>query len=220
MKPTDSFKTWDGTPAHAREIQEQIRHAVIAEDDFGTLERIAGVDIGFEQGGDVTRAAVAVLDFTTLEIIETAVARRPTTFPYVPGLLSFREIPAALDALNQLSRPPDMMVYDGQGVAHPRRLGIAAHLGLITNLPSIGVAKKRLVGEFEEPAQARGAQSPLFHHDEQIGLVLRTRVNVKPVFVSVGHRVSLTSAREIVMQLVTRYKLPETTRAAHRLASR
>ncbi len=151
--------------------------------------------------------------------METAIARRPTQFPYVPGLLSFREIPAVLDALEKINQRPDLLLCDGQGIAHPRRLGIASHLGLLVDIPSIGVAKSRLCGTHATAPETKGAWTPLRSGDEVIGAVLRTRVRVKPLYISLGHRISLESAIAYVLGCVTRYRLPETTRYAHRLAS-
>lgn len=210
---------WNVTPKEAVVIQRELREFVRARDDFGEIRRVAGVDCGFEQSGKVTRAAVAVLSFPELKPVEHAVARLPCAFPYVPGLLSFREIPAVLSALESLRILPDLLLVDGQGYAHPRRFGIACHLGLLTDIPAIGVAKTRLVGAYEEPPADSGAWSPLMDGDERIGAVLRTRTGVKPLFVSAGHRIGLESAIEWVMNCRTRYRLPETTRHAHRLAS-
>jgi deoxyribonuclease V len=140
-------------------------------------------------------------------------------FPYVPGYLSFREIPVVLAALARLRQQPDLILCDGQGIAHPRRVGIASHLGVLTGTPTIGVAKSRLIGEHEEPRAVRGVWSALRDGEELIGAVLRTRVGTKPLYVSIGHRVSLETAIEFVLACTTRYRLPETTRAAHRLAS-
>lgn len=210
---------WDVTPTEAIAIQKRLAPMVEIQDRFGSVSCVAGVDIGFEENGAVTRAAVVLLDFPGLTLIEQVVARRPTCFPYVPGLLSFREVPAALDALARLSRLPDLVLYDGQGLAHPRRLGIACHLGLITGLPSIGVAKTRLIGSHGEVPDVRGAWTPLLHKGETLGAVLRSRVGVSPLFVSAGHRISLDSAVAWVMACTGRYRLPETTRRAHKLAS-
>nr|VFJ42584.1 MAG: Endonuclease V [Candidatus Kentron sp. DK]VFJ52788.1 MAG: Endonuclease V [Candidatus Kentron sp. DK] len=207
------------TPAEARALQERLRHRVIIRDIFGAVGSVAGVDVGFEQGGAITRAAVAVLAFPGLEPVEQAVARRETDFPYIPGLLSFREIPAIVDAVEQLGALPDMLLCDGQGIAHPRRFGIASHLGLLLDRPSIGVAKSRLVGSHGEIPQKKGGWTPLMDGDEIIGAVLRTREGVRPLYISVGHRVSLDTAIAMVMNCITRYRLPETTRRAHRLAS-
>ena len=167
----------------------------------------------------MTRAAVAVLAYPSLERIETRIARLPTEFPYVPGLLSFREIPAILAALKQLETLPDLLLADGQGYAHPRRFGIASHLGVLTGIPSIGVGKTRLIGTHDTVPEARGAWVPLLDRDEVLGAVLRTRSGVRPVFVSVGHRLCLETAVAWVMRCTGRYRLPETTRQAHRLAS-
>ena len=210
---------WDVTPAEGIAIQQRLRSCVITEDRLDPVNLVAGVDVGFEQANTVTRAAVAVLRFPDLQLIAQAIARRPTTFPYVPGLLSFREIPAVLDALEHLTLRPDLLLCDGQGIAHPRRFGIACHLGLLTDIPSIGVGKTRLVGTHEPVPDERGAWRPLLHQEEIVGAVLRTRPGTHPVFVSPGHRISLPSAISYVMRCTTRYRLPETTRWAHRLAS-
>jgi len=210
---------WDVTPREAIAIQQTLRSRVVREDSMNAVAHVAGVDVGFEQGGAVTRAAVAVLRLADLALVDSALARLPTSFPYVPGLLSFREVPAALEALRGLSIVPDLLLVDGQGIAHPRRLGVASHLGLLCDIPSIGVAKSRLIGEHGEVPDQRGAWTPLLDRGEIIGAVLRTRPGVKPLYVSSGHRVSLHTAIAYVMACVTRYRLPETTRWAHRLAS-
>ncbi len=183
------------------------------------LTRVAGVDVGFDKHGKITRAAVALLSFPDLELLESSIARKPTTFPYVPGLLSFREIPAVLEALAGLSAPPQLILCDGHGYAHPRRFGLACHLGLLTGIPSIGVGKTRLVGKYGNVPEQRGAWTPLVHGNEIIGAVLRSRKAVKPIFVSCGHLVSLETSVQKVMECTQRFKLPETTRWAHRLAS-
>ncbi len=211
---------WSVTPKAAVALQRELRSRVITQDDFPRLERVAGVDVGFEEQGTVTRAAIAVLSLPDLELLEHAIARQPTRFPYVPGLLSFREVPTVLQALKKLSVSPDILLCDGQGYAHPRRFGFASHLGVFTAMPSIGVAKTRLIGEHGVVPEGRGEWCPLSHDEEVIGAVLRTRTGVKPIYVSIGHRVSLESAVDIVMQCTPRYRLPETTRWADRLASR
>ncbi len=200
-------------------LQERLRHQVLLTDDFGALRTVAGVDVGFEEDGAVARAAVVVLDLATLEPVAHALARRPVTFPYVPGLLSFREAPAILDALARLPAPPDLLICDGQGIAHPRRFGIACHLGLLSGLPTIGCAKSLLVGSHAALPDVRGARVPLVHQREQVGWVLRTRSGVRPVYISPGHRVSLDTSAELTLRLVTRYRLPEPIRYAHNLAS-
>jgi deoxyribonuclease V len=219
MKKTAFSHPWNLSPAEAIALQRELRPHLILEDRLGPVRRVAGVDVGFEAGGTVTRAAVAVLRYPELDVLETAIARRPTTFPYVPGLLSFRELPAVLEALEQLREPPDLLLCDGQGIAHPRRLGIASHLGLLVDIPAIGVAKSRLCGMHEEPPNQRGAWTPLWAEGEIIGVVLRTRPGVKPLYISPGHRINLATAIQYVMACCTRYRLPETTRHAHRLAS-
>lgn len=211
---------WDLAPAEAIRLQSRLSREVIVADALGEVRRVAGVDVGFEDGGAVTRAAVVVLDFPSLAFVASALARVPTSFPYIPGLLSFRELPAVLQAFERLEAPPDLVLCDGQGIAHPRRLGIASHLGLWLDLPTIGVAKSRLVGTHEEVPPEKGAWRPLLHRGERIGAVLRTRAGVSPLYISSGHRVSLDTAIHYVLACITRWRLPETTRAAHRLASR
>ena len=211
---------WDVTPQEAVAIQRTLAEQVITQGRLDALRHVAGVDVGFEQRGAVTRAAVAVLRFPELELIEKSVVRAPTCFPYIPGLLSFREIPAVLSAIEQLTHPVDVYLCDGQGYAHPRRFGIACHLGVLLDKPAIGVAKTRLIGQCRGnlPAE-RGQWCELVHRDEVIGAVLTTRVGVKPLYVSIGHRVSLAEAVRVTMACTTRFRLPETTRWAHRLAS-
>lgn len=210
---------WDLTPKEAIALQARLAAKVEREDRLGEIRRVAGVDVGFESEGRVARAAVAVLAFPSLEPVDRAVARLPVSFPYVPGLLSFREIPVVLAALAKLREKPDVLLCDGQGIAHPRRCGLASHLGLVTGLPAVGVAKSRLVGSHPEPGARRGSQAPLVDRGEVIGAVLRTRTGVKPLYVSTGHRIALPTAVTLVLACAPRYRLPETTRWAHRLAS-
>ena len=211
---------WNVTPMQAIEIQQRLRALVRIQDELpNPVRTVAGVDVGFKDSGRVTRAAVAVLDYPSLHLVEKAVADVETTFPYVPGLLSFREIPALLEALRQLDTLPDLLLCDGQGLAHPRRFGIACHLGVLLDQPTIGVGKSRLIGTHPPLPEEKGNWVPLMDQGETIGAVLRTRAGVKPLYISPGHRVSLNSAIRWVMACVTRYKLPETTRWAHRLAS-
>ncbi len=210
---------WPTTVAAARAIQERLRRHVITRDRLRRPRTVGGVDVGFEEAGSVTRAAVAVLDFPGLTLREFAVVRRRTRFPYVPGYLSFRETPAVLAALGRLSTRPDLLLCDGQGYAHPRRFGFACHLGLLADIPSIGVAKSRLLGKHGRLPREKGTWVPLLDDGERIGAVLRTRTGVQPLYVSIGHRVSLETAIDYVLRCTTRYRLPETTRYAHRLAS-
>lgn len=194
--------------------QKELRERIDLTNRFGPLRTIAGVDVGYDIGLNHSRAAVALMAFPSLELLDVRIASVPTGFAYVPGLLSFREIPAIVEALAQLPEQPDLLMVDGHGVAHPRRLGIAAHLGLLTDLPTIGVAKSRLVGTHDEPGPARGDSEPLFHKTDLIGVVLRSRERVRPLFVSPGHRVDFDTAVAITLGCLTRYRLPEPTRHA------
>ena len=211
---------WDVSPKEAAAIQERLSKAVVTADDLGPVRTVAGVDIGFLEENTITRAAVVVLSFPDLQLLDQAVVHRPTSFPYVPGLLSFREAPSALDALSQLSVRPDLLLCDGQGRAHPRRFGLACHLGLLSDIPAIGVAKSRLVGEHQGVGEERGSRQPLMLDGEIIGTVLRTRTGVKPLYISIGHRISLETAVDYVLRCAPKYRLPETTRQADKLASR
>ena len=220
MRTTPGSKIdWPDDVAPARAIQEVLRSQVVREDRLGPVNTVAGVDVGFEDSGRTTRAAVAVLAFPGLEPVAQAISRCPTRFPYVPGYLSFRELPAVLEALDRLAEMPDLILCDGQGLAHPRRFGLACHLGVLTEIPCIGVAKSRLVGSHDECPPDKGQWVPLRDKDETIGAVLRTRTRVSPVYVSIGHRVNLETAIDYTLRCTTRYRLPETTRQAHRLAS-
>ncbi len=210
---------WPLTAEEALAIQQQLQPEVITEDHLTEVNHVAGVDVGFEEGGAVTRAAVAVLSFPDLQLQEQALAHRPTTFPYIPGFLSFREIPAVLDALEQVKATPDLILCDGQGIAHPRRFGLACHLGVLIDLPTIGVAKSLFVGKHEELPEEKGNWRYLRHRGEIVGVVLRSRTGVKPVYVSSGHRISLPTAIDYVLRCTPKYRLPETTRWADRLAS-
>lgn len=211
--------SWKLTPRAAIALQHRLRPLVIRFGSPRAIRHVAGADVGFERGGGVARAAVAVLSFPNLLLVDHAVARLPARFPYVPGLLSFREIPVLLVALARLRIAPDVILCDGHGVAHPRRFGIASHLGVYSGIPTVGVAKSRLTGEHGRPLQRRGAWVPLRDRDETIGAVLRSKANTGPIYVSIGHRVSLPAAVRLVMACTTRFRLPETTRWAHRLAS-
>lgn len=205
-------------PAEASALQEKLAGRVERVDRLGTVRHVCGIDVHYSPDGRSARAAAVLLSFPALLLLEQAFARRHVSFPYIPGLLSFRELPAALAALARLSRVPDLVLCDAQGVAHPRRCGLASHLGLLADLPCIGVAKRRLIGEHRSPAVRRGAWTPLVDAGETVGAVLRTRAGVKPVYVSIGHRVSLETAVRYVMACTTRYRLPEPLRSAHRLA--
>lgn len=207
------------TVAQARATQDVLRARLRIVDAFPTpLETIAGVDVGYDLARDLAHASIVVLTLDGLVLRAQARAYAPPGFPYVPGLLAFREIPAILAALAQLPTTPDVLMVDGHGIAHPRRMGIAAHLGVLLDLPSVGVAKSRLTGHFEEPGAHKGAYSVLRSGKEQIGVVLRSRERVKPLFVSPGHRVSMDTALALTLRCLTRYRLPEPTRQADRLS--
>lgn len=213
---------WTGDVAALRAVQEGLASRVRLKDEFSKpLRTVAGFDVGFEDDGATTRAAAVLLDADTLETLETRLVRVPTRMPYIAGLLSFRELPALLDALALLSQKPDLVFIDGQGIAHPRRLGIATHFGIVTDLPTIGVAKKVLVGTPSITLHdMRGAFTTLRDHGEQIGWLLRSKPGCLPLVVSPGHRVAMATAPEMTMRFVTTYRLPEPTRLADRLASR
>lgn len=217
------FAGWDGSVAGARALQRRLAAQVRLKDEFGALKLLAGLDVGFEAQGAITRAAAVLVDAETLEPIAETLVRSPTRMPYVPGLLSFRELPALLDALAQLPRMPDLVFVDGQGIAHPRRLGIAAHLGVVADLPAIGVGKSILTGTHGPLGPQRGDRVDLIDPidgNAVIGCVLRSKDRVRPLIVSPGHRVSLETAPRLVLACTTRYRLPEPTRLADRLASR
>ena len=208
---------WDVSPAEARAIQESLRERVVTEDRFGEIRTVAGVDIGIKKG--LGRAAAVLLDFPSLALRDYVVITAELRFPYVPGLLSFRECPPALAALRALPQRPDLLLCDGQGLAHPRRFGIACHLGVLLDIPAIGAAKSRLIGAHDAPAAERGSQAALLDGEEVIGAVLRTRANTRPMYVSVGHRISLDTAVALTLHCAPRYRIPEPTRQAHKLAS-
>ncbi|HEY5604633.1 MAG TPA: deoxyribonuclease V [Gammaproteobacteria bacterium] len=217
--PLTPLHRWPATVEEAKQIQQTFRNRVITANRLHTVRHVAGIDIGFEAQGAITRAAIAVLTFPELELAAQQVVRDRTRFPYVPGYLSFREVPAALQAFAKLAITPDLLLCDGQGLAHPRRFGLACHLGLWTGLPSIGVAKSRLIGTHEEVAVEKGSWQPLLDNEEVIGAAVRTRTNVNPVYVSIGHQVDLPTAIDYTLRCTTKYRLPETTRWAHKLAS-
>jgi deoxyribonuclease V len=211
--------SWNLTIAEAKVIQDKLKSEVILEDRLPEVNYVAGVDVSYDKEKEITQAAIAVLNFPQLELQTHALATCPTAFPYVPGYLSFREIPAILEALDRVATKPDLILCDGQGIAHPRRFGIACHLGVLTNIATIGVAKSWLIGEYEEVALTQGSWQPLMSEGKLIGAVLRTRTCVKPVFVSPGHKISLPTAIAYTLGCTTKYRLPETTRWADQLAA-
>ncbi|MBY0406642.1 MAG: deoxyribonuclease V [Rickettsiales bacterium] len=204
--------------AEAKTMQQSLRHRVRLENAFSPIRHVAGVDVGYDKACGMAHASVAVVDARTLMPIEQRQCFIPVDFPYIPGLLSFREIPAILAALDMLSTGFEMLMVDGQGIAHPRRLGIAAHLGVLVDMPAIGVAKSRLTGTFTEPAAHKGSRSSLMDGAERIGTVLRSKTNVAPLFISPGHRIDLPTSLRLVEDCLTRYRLPEPTRLADKFS--
>jgi deoxyribonuclease V len=213
-----SRHAWNLTPAEAIALQQQLAAEVISTEpiDLDALRLVAGVDVSVKD--NISQAAVVVCAFPTLEIVETVLARRPTPFPYIPGLLSFREGPVLEEAFLKLGHEPDAFLFDGMGIAHPRRMGIASQMGLWLDKPTVGCGKTHLVGTFSEPGSEQGSWSPLEDRGQIIGAVLRTKTAVKPVYISAGHRADLTSAITLTLRCVTRYRLPEPIRFAHRAA--
>jgi deoxyribonuclease V len=206
---------WDLSVAEARAVQQRLRDAVSEEDRLGPVRLVAGADVSYDRRDPTLYAAVVVLDARSLETVEVSSVTAEARFPYVPGYLSFRELPPLIEAFERLRSGPDLVVCDAHGRAHPRRFGLACHLGVWLDLPSIGCAKSVLVGEHREPGARRGCHTRLRDGQETIGEALRTRAGVKPVWVSVGHRVSLGTARRHVLRLARGFRLPETTRQAH-----
>jgi deoxyribonuclease V len=214
---------WPGTSEEAMEIQDRLRPMLVLDEPGpASPSTVAGLDVSYADDGDDPgarlAAAVVVLDARTLDTIEESVVTGTAAFPYVPGLFAFRELPALMEALRRLTVEPEVLVCDGYGLAHPRRFGLACHLGVLTDLPSFGIAKTPFVGTYEPPGEERGASSPLRDGDEVIGRVLRTREDVKPVFVSVGHRIGLDTACDLALAMTPEFRLPETTRRADRLS--
>ncbi|MFQ5801862.1 MAG: deoxyribonuclease V [Candidatus Methylomirabilales bacterium] len=210
---------WDVPPAEATRIQRVLRRRLGVKDYRGAIDTVAGVDVSYDKGSSTVYAGVIVIHLKDRRILETATAVSQAAFPYIPGLLSFREAPAGLKAFKRLRHRPDCLLCDGQGIAHPRRFGLACHLGLLLDLPSIGCAKSLLVGRYCEPAQHRGSSQILYDKGEQVGIILRTRDGVEPVYVSPGYRMSFDRARKVVLRANGGYRLPEPTRQAHHLVN-
>ena len=205
---------WDISPKQAVAIQRELAPKVIARDDFGEVKLVAGADMSISGDKKSGYAGVVLFEFPSLREVERVYAKVPLKFPYVPGLLSFREIPVLLKAFSKLSKKPDLVFVDGQGIAHPRRLGLASHLGLLLGLPTIGCAKSRLCGEYLEPGRKRGDSSPLLDKGEKVGVVLRSKDGVRPLFISVGHRVSLAGAVRWTLACHAGWRIPKPTREA------
>lgn len=209
---------WDLPVKEAKALQQQLAERVITETTFDpvAVETVAGLDVGFR--GGLARAAVVVLSLPDLVPVDCALCEETVTFPYVPGLLAFREGPPVLGVLEKLTVWPDVLVFDAHGLAHPLRMGLASHMGAILDQPTIGCAKSRLIGTHGEPGNDAGDWTPLRDQDETVGAVVRSRSGVKPVYVSIGHRVDLSTSVDIVLRCGKGYRLPETTRLAHKLA--
>ncbi len=217
--PHPTLHRWDLAPSQAIVLQRQLAARLISDQplDLAAVRTVAGVDVSVKEG--LSQAAIVILSFPGLEVLETAKASRPTPLPYIPGLLSFREGAVILAAYEKLHQTPDILIFDGQGQAHPRRLGIAAHIGLWIERPTTGCAKSWLIGSFGEVGREKGDYATLIAPEgDTIGVVLRTRSHVKPVYVSAGHLCDLDSAHRLVMACTSRYRLPEPIRAAHKAA--
>jgi deoxyribonuclease V len=207
--------TWSLGTREARDLQSALACQVDTCSRLGDWALVAAADISYNKRDPRLYAAVVVMEASTSRVVERVGMQLEARFLYVPGLLSFRESPAVLEVFRRIQTRPDVLLCDGQGIAHPRRMGLACHLGLWLGIPTIGCAKSRLCGEFETPGPARGDRSPLIDYGETIGVVLRTRARVKPLFVSVGHRCDLESAVDVVLATATKYRLPEVARFAH-----
>ena len=216
----DGIHGFDLSPAQARRLQEELASRVVAGPalDLQGVRRVAGADVSTER--DMAYATVAVLDFPGLSVVEVQGFEAPLRFPYVPGLLSFRELPSLVGALEKVEAEVDALILDAQGIAHPRRMGLASHLGIFLDVPTVGCAKSLLVGSFQEPGREKGSATDLVHRGEVVGRVVRTRDGVSPVYVSVGNGIDLASSVELVLACCTKYRLPETTRRAHDAANR
>ncbi len=206
---------WEVSTARAKEIQLSLAKRVVTENGAINPRFVAGIDISSPDAQGVARGAVVVLSYPELSIVEIEIAQGKITMPYIPGLLSFRESPLILDACERLSNIPDLVLIDGQGIAHPRRLGLASHVGLFLDVSTIGCAKSILCGQHQPPAEEAGSHTELLDNGELIGAALRTKSGVKPIYVSVGHRIDLASALQWVINCCRGYRLPEPTRLAH-----
>lgn len=210
---------FDVEPARAIQIQETLRDHLILSGDPGEVSLVAGADASYMKGSDVIHAVVVVLRYPDLTVVERVFATAVTGFPYIPGLLAFREGPALIEAFRRVRSEPDVLFFDGHGIAHPRGLGIASHMGLLLDRPAIGVAKSLLTGSAAKPGFMRGSMTPVLRDGETIGMAVRTKEGTKPVYVSVGHRISLEAAVDLVLATARGYRLPEPTRQAHLLSN-
>jgi len=220
LKTHTTLHSWSVTPQAAIKLQRELADLVRTRGRIRRLRLVAGTDLAFTRDRKSCIAGAVVWDVAAQAVVEQHIVRRAVRFPYIPGLLSFREAPAILAVLRKIKTDPDAFLFDGQGLAHPRRFGLACHVGILIDRPSIGCAKSRLIGDETEPGIRRGSVSALADNGDCIGMVLRTRDRVKPIYVSVGHRVSLQTAVDVTMACCTRYRLPEPTRLADQLVAR
>lgn len=219
MKPAIEQK-WPETEAEALSIQIELSKLLKLTSDYSRIEKIAGVDVAYNLSNDKLIAAVVVLDANSLEVIDQATVESKTKFPYIPGLFSFRELPPVVEAMTKLSIEPDLVICDGHGIAHPRGFGLACHLGVLFDIPTVGCAKTQLIGKSKTPESLRGSSSPVLLDSEVVGKSLRTQTNIKPVFISIGNRIGLEEACDWVLKAAPNYRLPETTRQADHLVNK
>ena len=210
---------WNITPKEGIEVQKRLVEQLVFDNDKFPIEKICGTDVSYERSKNMLFSAVIVLKYPGMKIIEEQTAIMESTFPYVPGLLSFREVPVLLKAFDKVKYVPDIVICDGHGIAHPRGIGLASHLGLILDLPTIGCAKKRLFGEYSEIGNTKGDYSYMSDGNKNIGIVLRTRANVKPVFVSQGYKIGINFSREIILNCCKKYRITEPIRKAHNMVN-
>lgn len=217
FSPID-LSTWPKNVDEAMAMQTRLASEVVLDDAYTSLNSVVGIDVSYSVELNLSFAFIVFMDLNDLRIQRSITARLSTPFPYIPGFLSFREVPVIMKALAQLSSRPDLLMVDGQGIAHPRRFGIAAHLGVLTDLPAIGVAKSRLTGHYQEPGPHKGDAHPLWEGDQQIGTVLRSKDHTNPLFISPGHRLSHDAAVRITLHCLRKHRLPEPTRLADKLS--
>lgn len=217
----NQLHSWQVSTREAARIQVDLREKVLlrSESNFESIQTIAAADVSSHKSENVLYAAVVIMQFSPLKFIDSYWEIAPAQFPYVPGYLSFREAPVIVEIFKKISHPPDVLLCDGQGIAHPRGLGLASHLGLFLDLPTIGCAKSVLVGNYEEPGPSKGDQSPLIYQGRQVGVALRTRSHVKPIFISCGHKIGLSEAIRIILHVSPRYRIPEPLRIAHQMVN-
>jgi deoxyribonuclease V len=214
----DPKHSWDVSVQEAREIQSRLAGQIVTDKsiNFKKVKTIGAADISFARGNSSIYASLIVVNYPDLKLLDVYSIKTTTSFPYIPGYLSFREIPPLLEIIEKLKSLPDIMLCDGQGLAHPRGMGLASHLGLVLDIPTVGCAKSLLVGDFEDLPEEKGSFRSLMYQNKEIGVALRTRESVKPLFVSIGHKITLGDAIKIVMECCTRYRIPDPLRMAHK----